>query len=301
MKPAEIVCKETIAALIYGQPGMGKTTLACSAPDAVLFDFDGGVTRLRPEHQVDVVQISSWEGAQGALKELEGNTEYKTVVVDTLSKMIDCIITSICGTSQPQIKQWGLVNAKFKNFIRGVNALGMNVVFVAQRTQEKDGEIERQVPDVRQSNYKDIVCDMDVIGYMEMVTVRDKVMRRITFNPTPRNEGKNTADFEPYYDLPELEQGERTTFLADRMEEYVQRQRQRMEKRREDAKKSDSIMKDFEKRMKGVDDAMSLNEIVAWCKTQPVVSDVKLRMRELVLQKAKALNVTMNKDTKLYE
>lgn len=301
-KPAELICKETIAALVYGQPGMGKTTLACSAPDAVLFDFDGGVTRLRPEHQVPTVQVATWDDAQQALNELAAEREsYKTIVVDTLSKMIDCIIVSICGTQQPSIKHWGLVNARFKTFLRGVQSLNMNVVFVAQRTVEKDGEQIRYVPDVRQSNYKDIVCDMDVIGYMEMVNVRGVDMRRITFNPSPRSEGKNTADFAPYYDLPELTAGQRITFFADRMKEYVERQRERMEHRKGEAEKAEAVMAEFETRMAGVDDAMSLNEIVAWCKSQPAVGDAKLRMREAMKAKASSLGVKLNKETKLYE
>ena len=34
-KPNELTVKTTLSALIYGQPGMGKTTLALSAPNPV--------------------------------------------------------------------------------------------------------------------------------------------------------------------------------------------------------------------------------------------------------------------------
>ena len=43
-KPNELSVKQTLSALIYGQPGMGKTTLALSAPLPLLLDFDGGFT-----------------------------------------------------------------------------------------------------------------------------------------------------------------------------------------------------------------------------------------------------------------
>lgn len=301
-KPAELSAKDTIAALIYGQPGMGKTTLACSAPSPVLFDFDGGVTRIREEHLVPTVQVDSWATATAALDQLATmQGEFKTIIVDTLSKMIDCIVVDICGTAQPKIQQWGLVNGKFKNFLRSIAALHMNVVFVAQRTTEKDGEVTRYVPDVRQSNYKDIVCDMDVIGYMEMMTVRGQNVRRITFDPSPRNEGKNTAEFASYYDLPVLAPGQRSTFLADRMGEYLARQAARMAARRESSKKGEAMLNDFNSRMAAVDDAMTLNELCEWVKEQPSVGDAKLRMREAVRTKAASLGVKMNKDTKLYE
>lgn len=301
-KPAELAVKETIAALIYGQPGMGKTTLACSAPSPVLFDFDGGVVRLREEHQVDTLQVDNWSMAMAALDELSRDREgYRTIIVDTLSKMIDCIITDVCSVGQPSPKQWGLVNAKFKTFLRGVQSLGMHVIFVAQRESEKNGDDIRQVPSVRASNYKDIVCDMDVIGYMEMVNVRGENTRRITFDPSTRNEGKNTADFAPYYDLPTLQPGERSTFMADRFAEYIERQRQRMEQRKDTAAKVTEMMAEAEKRVAAVEDAMSMNEVVAWFKEQPVVGDFKARGRELIKSKAKTMGFTLNRESKLYE
>ena len=41
-KPNELTVKNALSALIYGQPGMGKTTLALSSPQPLLLDFDGG-------------------------------------------------------------------------------------------------------------------------------------------------------------------------------------------------------------------------------------------------------------------
>lgn len=300
-KPAEIQAKKTIAALIYGQPGMGKTTLACTAPSPVLFDFDGGVTRIREEHQVPTVQVDSWETAITALGQVSAMPEFKTIIVDTLSKMIDCIVTSICGTRPPKIQEWGLVNAKFKDFLRSVAALNLNVVFVAQRTVEKDGDVNRYVPDVRQSNYKDVVCDMDVIGYMEMATVKGMNVRRITFDPTPRNEGKNTAQFDTYYDLPTLLPGQRSTFLADRIGEYLERQAKRMASNKAAAEQAQAVVAEFESRMAKVDDAMSLNDLCAWVRDQQAVGDVKVRFSDAVRAKAAELGVKMNKSTKLYE
>ena len=59
-KPNELTVKTTLSALIYGQPGMGKTTLALSAPNPVLFDYDGGIHRVNAAHRVPTVQITSW-------------------------------------------------------------------------------------------------------------------------------------------------------------------------------------------------------------------------------------------------
>ena len=42
---------KTFSMIIYGSPGVGKTTLALSAPDPILLDFDRGVSRVRAEHR----------------------------------------------------------------------------------------------------------------------------------------------------------------------------------------------------------------------------------------------------------
>ena len=65
--PNEIEPLKHISVLIYGQPGIGKTTLACSAADAVLFDYDGGVNRINPAHMIPTLQVESWEDTSEAL------------------------------------------------------------------------------------------------------------------------------------------------------------------------------------------------------------------------------------------
>lgn len=299
-RPAEIVGKETIAALIYGQSGMGKTTLACSAPAPVLLDFDGGIDRLNEAHQVPTVQITSWKDAEAALAEIEQADEFKTIIVDTLSKMIDSIITDICGAAQPKIQQWGLVNAKFKSFLRSVQSMHKNVVFVAQREVEKDGEVTRYVPQVRASNYKDIICDLDVCGYMEMVSNKGKEVRQITFNPSSRSEGKNTADFAPAYIIPTLDGNKANTFLTERFTEYVARQRERNERRATLINAVSEKMKEYAALLAECNDAMSINEVLQKAKTEKAVGDLRLRIATAIKDRATALGLTLNKESKLY-
>ena len=86
-KPNELTVKNALSALIYGQPGMGKTTLALSSPQPLLLDFDGGVHRVNAAHRVDTVQISKWEEVDEVLTSGE-IAEYKTIVIDTAGKML---------------------------------------------------------------------------------------------------------------------------------------------------------------------------------------------------------------------
>ncbi len=300
-KPAELAQKTTIAALIYGQSGMGKTTLACSAPAPVIFDFDNGITRVRDEYQVPTVQISSFKEAQEALQEVQAaGDEYKTIVIDTASKMIDCIITDICGTAQPKIQQWGLINAAFKAFNRSVQSMGKNIVYIAQREVEKDGDVNRYVPQFRASNYKDVICDLDVCGYMEMVTYKGANVRQVTFNPTCRNEGKNTAEFQPAYILPELTGTTANTFLADRFAEYASRQKEKAAKRAGKAKEVADAMSAFNQKLADCKDAETLNRLLDEAKATKAVGNLRLQMSKAISVRAGELGLKLNKE-KRYE
>ena len=60
-KPSELAINSTIKVLVYGAPGMGKSTLGLSAPSPVLLDFDGGVQRVNGAFQVPTLQVEKWE------------------------------------------------------------------------------------------------------------------------------------------------------------------------------------------------------------------------------------------------
>lgn len=47
--------------ILYGSPGVGKTTLALSAPDPVLLDFDRGISRVKAQHRKDTEFFFSQE------------------------------------------------------------------------------------------------------------------------------------------------------------------------------------------------------------------------------------------------
>lgn len=86
-KPNEIQIQGKIKMLIYGQPGMGKTTMALSAPDPLLIDCDNGVQRVNPAHISDTVQVSSYNDVLAVLN--EDLSPYKSLVIDTAGKLLD--------------------------------------------------------------------------------------------------------------------------------------------------------------------------------------------------------------------
>ena len=203
-KSNELVLPTTIKMMIYGQAGMRKTTTALSAPAPLLLDFDNGVKRVNMSHLdgVDIVQITSWDDVDAVLK--EDLSPYKTIVVDTIGKMLDFIISKKCGTRQPQVRDWNGINQEFQNFVRNISNLNKNVIFVAHRDTRKEGDSTVFIPALREKSYNSIVTELDLLGYMEARNENGRVKATVTFDPTERNDGKNTCNLPAVMEIPTI-------------------------------------------------------------------------------------------------
>ena len=71
--------------VIYGRPGIGKTTLAAGAPSPIFLDLEGGANNLDVARFDDV---QTWAEVLGAVRQLTTDEHpFKTLVVDTLDRL----------------------------------------------------------------------------------------------------------------------------------------------------------------------------------------------------------------------
>ena len=305
-RPSELSVKATLSVLIYGQPGIGKTTFGVSAPDAVLFDYDGGVQRINGAHQVPTLQPTSWEDTNIALQEIQNEMpEIKTIVIDTVGKMLDYMSAYIIKTDPKMamrdgslsLKGYGVRKQMFVNFIKQLALMGKNVVFIAHEREERRGEETFKRPEIGGSSANDLIKELDLVGYMYAVGKE----RVITFDPAEYYYAKNTCNLPAAIKLPVVvdESGKGMSNVA--FSNIVAQYKVAQEKRQDTTARYEMLLGLIEETMSAVVDVESLNEAMVKLFAMEQIYDSFLRAQRAVANKGKELGLTYNKIAKRYE
>ena len=302
-KPSELSVQTKIKALLYGQAGTGKSTLALSAPKPLMLDFDGGVHRVNYTHQTPTVQISSWEDCENVLK--EDLTEFESLIIDTGGKMLDYMSDYIIrknskmGRSNGALTLQGFGERKgmFRQFCRSTMLMNKHLIFVAHRDTQKINEDYRYVPLFGGSSYDDLVTDLDLVGYLEAVGKK----RMITFDPSDRNDGKNTCNLPSLIELPLVVDttgtGLKNSFLANHViKPYIAN----LEARKVTIAEYETVVNEIKEAVELVTDELSANDLISRIDAFSHTGNSKAVAGHLLSTKAKELNLKLNK-AKQYE
>ena len=299
-KSNELTIPSTVKMMIYGQAGMGKTTLALSATRPLLLDFDGGVKRVNMAHLdgVDIVQVTSWQDVQQVLQ--ENLSAYQTIVVDTIGKMMDFIITYKCGTRQPQIRDWGGINAEFSWMTRTLSSLNKNVVFVAHRDTRKEGDDTVFIPALREKSYNSIVTELDLLGYLEMKNENGVQRRTITFDPTSRNDGKNTCNLPGIMFVPGIVDAAGNPTAKNNFinTQVIAPYLNMLAVKKAQQEQYDKLIAELRDNIELITDAQSANDFIARIDNFEHIGSSKAMASKMLADKARALNLVLGKDKK---
>jgi hypothetical protein len=134
--------------VIYGQEGIGKSTLASKFPSPLFIDLERGTSRMDVA-RVDLGDAVSFLQVSSVFSELLKDPQgFKTVVIDTADYMELLLEHDVCvENNKKSIEQWDfgkgyvMVREKLGEFLEKVNRFqsktGMGVVFIAHAWQRK--------------------------------------------------------------------------------------------------------------------------------------------------------------------
>lgn len=190
---------------LFGQPGIGKTSLAFTMPKPVLFlDFDEGLHRasmkcrphssIKVENPTQFVDTVESDGFATFVKD-EG---FKSVIIDTAGTFLDDVLAEYVkridhknsnSTGGLSLSGWGAVKDVFNRIRNRFQRLGLHIAIVSHDKDLGD-ESPVKMGLAISGGSSDIVQRVsDQIGFVFMQGNK----RMIEFSPSQKHIGKDTA------------------------------------------------------------------------------------------------------------
>lgn len=228
-----------ISMLITARPGVGKTTLAFSAPKPLLIDLENGVDRVEACYRSGDVMVaenhlSDKEKYYSFIRDLQESnlSEYDTIIIDSLGKFIELAIPVVISENPINgqkdgktlsLKGYGAISTKVSEFIKLIKSLGKHIIFIAHVTEIQDGDTVKVRLNIPGGTKDKIWDDIDLGGYMTFLG-KDRV---IHFSSAEQWDAKGTHNVKGMYIIPELKDtndGGKSAdnhFLSDLFKVYV--------------------------------------------------------------------------------
>lgn len=247
VKKSESLPPRPVIILIYGDPGVGKTSLNNTASNPLLLDFDRGSDRAY-NRQDTLVITNGWEEIDN--EEQAGSfSNYSLITIDTAKACLDdflmeYVIKQDGRLRTNKLKAYGAIGDEFKLFINKRRAGGVDILIIAHSKIDKDGDNTKITPDVTGGSLALLLRIADQVGYMFMQNNK----RVIEFNPTDRTVGKNVAG------LPTLAVPDKTDpgykGFVDR--EIIEKVKEALAKMTDDQRKALQLIEDWQGKIDAV-------------------------------------------------
>lgn len=208
------------SAIIYGTPGVGKTTLALSAPNPILLDFDRGIDRVKAQHRKPTSICNTYEEILQDVRS-DAMANFETIVIDTGGSFVTFLKDWALRT-QPgcrtkggdfnSLKGFRFVKNEFNRFTEGIKTtLHKNVIYVfhSQEQSDKDGNPTQRL--LCEGSVRNTVwnpCDFG--GYVQIINGK----RYICFTPEQEYFAKGCHGITGKMEIPELAETAQNDFMT---------------------------------------------------------------------------------------
>lgn len=218
-----------IKMLVYGQPGVGKTTLATTTEEPTLvISAESGLLSIA-DHDLsylDVTQdeqgnkLSSSTAKMDRIQQVaqflaseEGRKQFTWIVIDSLTEIGQIVYESIKESDakfkdpKNNLQLWGMYGERMRALIKFFRDLpGYNVVFTALAKSEKD-ELNRKIMavDLQGKISEQLPGYFDEVFYYEVTDTEEKEkLRHLVTQPSDKFVAKDRSGKLGIYEKPNL-------------------------------------------------------------------------------------------------
>lgn len=274
----------------YGDPGTRKTSIAHTAENPLLIDFDRGVAR--SHGRKDVIIVDNWDEVlqyeqQGLYK------QYKTIIIDTAKAALDDFLMSYVvkqdyKMQKNKLQAYGAIGDAFKLFLNNRRMDGCDVVLIAHTKKDEDRKM--LIPDVTGQSYQLMLRVSDMIGF---TSVKNGAAT-IQWNPTDETVGKNTANLAEM-PVPDKNDPAFKTFLTD----IIAQVKKSLVEMTEEQRKAIEQSEQYQEKIAADHTPESLTKLLHEINELP--DHLKIPLKKLVSGRAKDLGFVANTQTKAFE
>ena len=186
--------------VIYGEPKVGKTTIASQFPNALLLAFEKGYNALSG---VMAQNVTKWSEFRKVLKQLESvavQEKFETIVVDTADlayASCEKFIIQREGVDKigdiPYGAGYKMVRDEFDTSLRSIPMMGYGLVMIshaqmATQTMEDGTEYSKTIPTLAKQPRGIVLSMADIIGYAKSVEREGESKTVLFLRGTPQFE-----------------------------------------------------------------------------------------------------------------
>ena len=287
--------------ILYGSPGVGKTTLALSAPDPVLIDFDRGMSRVRTQHRKTSIFCDTYEDVLADLQS-PAMKDFQTIVVDTGGSFIT-YLQDWAMRADPKVntqkngaislKGFGAVKQEFTRFTGYVkDTLNKNLIYVFHSMEQTDKDGNPQVRLMCEGAAKNIVwtpCDFG--GYVQMIGNQ----RVVCFTPEQEYFAKGCHGIKGQIAVPELGPNDENNFITKLFDKAKANIAAEAEEYAPIKEQYERVMETARQMIETVTDAESANKVSADLQALAHASTSKTESAKLLKDKAASLGLSYSK------
>lgn len=196
IQKGEKLTVDNLLILIYGEVGIGKTSLALSTKEPIIIDAENGVRRSEFRTGKDIVVVNTFDELATEIQNIKPEKlfpEYQTIVIDTVDSLLERIREYIerqdYSLRKNTLRMYGVLKDHFNMMLSKLQQTGKDVILISHSSQEEINGIIRTTPKITGGSKELIKQRTDFIGYLS----NKNGNRHLTFSPTEYYDGKNSC------------------------------------------------------------------------------------------------------------